>query len=124
MLGHLPAAFYRVDTDTNFNALAIYTPREPEIWVVLGGVLSVKDARLARSTDDYETALIPGQVVKVPPQTIAMKALGSFDTATSMALAIFTTQPDPEGIIIAPGRESRTKETETPKIKLPYLNGQ
>lgn len=124
-LGHLPAAFYRVQTG-DLDAAALYIPPEPEILVVLDGVLSVLDERrpwLGR--DAYDFALITGQVAQLPGRyPVEMKALG-FENPKSLALAVFTPHPDPDELIISHhGSKLRRKTVPSEAVNLPYTTGE
>ena len=71
-LGHIPAAFYKV-VSKDFDAEAVHVPEDEEILVVLDGVLSVIDDRkFWYGRDEYDFALISGQVTRLRPHIYHM----------------------------------------------------
>lgn len=120
-LGHLPAAFYKVTT-ADFDVAAVHMPAEPEILVVLDGVLSVRNSRQAAlGVNVYDTALFSGEVRKLGGKSmVEMRALGLFDTPTSLAISVFLQRTNTDTLVIGPSTP-KPKKVKPLDTKLPYL---
>ena len=102
-IGDTPASFVRVTSDDEEN-YSLHTPLEPEIFVVLNGLLTIRNHRFERifyKGSDTTAALASGDVITLEPEGVQMTAHGLGTEAESLALAIMDVAPEQRGLIVA-----------------------
>lgn len=101
-IGHLPAAFYRVQTERP-ESMGEYETTRKEILVIVDGVLKLvrdQDYMNRRKIADDHKMLYPGQVMKMEEELVNLEAVSVFSPANCLAVAIFA---DAEIVIGNPG---------------------
>lgn len=101
-IGDTPASFVRV-TSTDEENYLLHAPLGPEIFVVLNGLLTVRNQRFGKifyEGSDTTAALASGDVITLEPEEVEMKAHGLGIQAESLALAIMDVAPEQRGLIL------------------------
>lgn len=101
-IGDTPASFVRVTSNGEEN-FSIHTPLGPEIFVILNGLLTIRNQRFDRIYDkgsDTTAALASGDVITLDTEEVEMRAHGLGVQAKSLALAIMDVAPEQRGLIV------------------------
>lgn len=95
MIGDTPGAFIKVSSLGEDDYL-VYTPKEPEILVVINGILTVKNYssfNIFSADSSITDALTSGDIMQLEPEGVQMTAIGLELQAESLALTITETTP-------------------------------
>jgi len=101
MIGDTPGSFIRISSLREDDFL-IYTPKEPEILIVINGFLTITNQRffsLFNESSGATGTLASGDVTTLEPEGVQMTAHGLGLQAESLALAIMDIAPDQRGFI-------------------------